>query len=48
MPTVKSKDGTAIAYDKQGYGPALILVDGALGSGPRPPGRSWRSCWRAT
>ncbi len=32
MPTVKSKDGTAIAYDKQGSGPALILVGGALGT----------------
>jgi pimeloyl-ACP methyl ester carboxylesterase len=32
MPAVKSKDGTAIAYEKQGTGPALIIVDGALGS----------------
>ena len=32
MPTVKSKDGTTIAYDRQGSGPALILIDGALGS----------------
>ena len=32
MPAVRSKDGTAIAYDKQGYGPALILVGGALGT----------------
>jgi pimeloyl-ACP methyl ester carboxylesterase len=32
MPTVKSKDGTTIAYDRLGSGPALILVDGALGS----------------
>lgn len=30
MSTVRSKDGTAIAYDKVGSGPALILVDGAL------------------
>ena len=30
MPTVQSKDGTAIAYDRTGSGPALILVDGAL------------------
>jgi pimeloyl-ACP methyl ester carboxylesterase len=28
--TVNSNDGTKIAYDKQGEGPALILVDGAL------------------
>jgi pimeloyl-ACP methyl ester carboxylesterase len=32
MPAVRSKDGTAIAYDKQGSGPALILVGGALGT----------------
>ena len=30
MPTVTSADGTAIAYDKHGTGPALIIVDGAL------------------
>lgn len=30
MPTVTSKDHTTIAYTKQGSGPALILVDGAL------------------
>ena len=28
--TTTSRDGTTIAYDKQGEGPALILVDGAL------------------
>lgn len=31
MPNVTSKDGTTIAYDKKGQGPAVILVDGALG-----------------
>src|SRR5437868_7048508 len=39
MPTVTSKDGTAIAYSVQGSGPALVLVDGALCSrnfGPMP------------
>jgi pimeloyl-ACP methyl ester carboxylesterase len=39
MPTVTSKDGTTIAYDRIGSGPALILVDGALCSrsfGPMP------------
>ncbi len=39
MNTVTSKDGTKIAYDKKGQGPALILVDGALcyrGFGPMP------------
>jgi pimeloyl-ACP methyl ester carboxylesterase len=39
MDTVRSKDGTAIAFDKQGEGPHLILVDGAMGtrsSGSKP------------
>ncbi len=31
MSTVISKDGTRIAYDKRGNGPAVILVDGAMG-----------------
>jgi pimeloyl-ACP methyl ester carboxylesterase len=30
MFTVISRDGTEIAYDKMGRGPAVILVDGAL------------------
>ncbi len=30
MSKVNSKDGTQIAYEKNGQGPALILVDGAL------------------
>ena len=30
MKTVTSKDGTTIAYDESGKGPAVILVDGAL------------------
>jgi pimeloyl-ACP methyl ester carboxylesterase len=30
MPTTMSKDGTTIAYNRAGNGPALILVDGAL------------------
>lgn len=30
MKTVTSKDGTAIAFDQWGSGPAIILVDGAL------------------
>src|ERR1700730_14600519 len=29
--TVSSADGTAIAFERVGDGPALILVDGALG-----------------
>jgi len=39
MTTVTSKDGTKIAYTKQGSGPAVILVDGAFGHrafGPMP------------
>src|SRR5690348_8599709 len=39
METVTSKDGTKIAYERSGSGPALILVDGALCSrefGPSP------------
>lgn len=31
MSTVQSKDGTRIAYERSGQGPAVILVDGALG-----------------
>lgn len=30
MDSVSSRDGTSIAYDMAGAGPALILVDGAL------------------
>ena len=30
MPTVFSKDSTAIAYEKSGKGPNLIIVNGAL------------------
>lgn len=39
MNTVTSKDGTTIAFDEQGDGPALILVDGAMttrSSGAKP------------
>ena len=39
MDTVRSKDGTVIAFDRSGEGPPLILVDGALCSralGPMP------------
>ena len=37
MPTTRSADGTLIAFEKQGQGPPLLLVDGALchrGFGP--------------
>lgn len=40
MNKVESADGTEIAYDRAGTGPALILVDGALcrrAFGPMPP-----------
>jgi pimeloyl-ACP methyl ester carboxylesterase len=30
MSTVRSKDGTTIAFDRKGSGPPVILVDGAL------------------
>ena len=39
MNHVRSTDGTTIAYERSGHGPALILVDGALCSrafGPSP------------
>ena len=39
MRQVRSNDGTTIAYEQSGHGPALILVDGALCSrafGPSP------------
>ena len=39
MKKVTSKDGTAIAYDQRGTGPAVILVDGAMcyrSFGPMP------------
>lgn len=38
MKTVTSKDGTTIAYDQSGTGPALILVGGALAVGSQPGG----------
>ncbi|MGY4856446.1 alpha/beta fold hydrolase [Cryobacterium sp. AP23] len=40
MPTVTSRDGTTIAFDSLGTGPALILVDGATcyrDAGPMRP-----------
>jgi pimeloyl-ACP methyl ester carboxylesterase len=39
MPFVTSKDGTKIAYETRGKGPALLLIDGAMCSrqmGPMP------------
>jgi pimeloyl-ACP methyl ester carboxylesterase len=40
MPVVTSADGTAIAYERTGSGPALVLVDGAMchrAAGPMRP-----------
>lgn len=40
MPVVTSADGTVIAYERTGSGPALILVDGAMcyrAAGPMRP-----------
>ena len=40
MPTVVSADGTTIAYERTGSGPALVLVDGAMchrAGGPMRP-----------
>src|SRR5579884_2936722 len=31
MPTVTSKDGTTIAYEQSGAGPAVIVIGGVLG-----------------
>jgi hypothetical protein len=33
MATVRSKDGTTIAYERSGDGPAIVLIDGAAGVG---------------
>ena len=40
MPTITSVDGTRIAYDRTGDGPAVVLVDGAMcyrNAGPMRP-----------
>lgn len=40
MPTATSADGTLIAYERSGSGPALVLVDGAMcyrAAGPMRP-----------
>jgi pimeloyl-ACP methyl ester carboxylesterase len=39
MPSVTSADGTVVAYDRNGHGPSLVLVDGAFchrALGPAP------------
>jgi pimeloyl-ACP methyl ester carboxylesterase len=40
MHTARSKDGTTIAFEKIGQGPALIMVDGALCTRAMGPGHS--------
>ena len=40
MYTLRSPDGTSIAFDKTGQGPPLIMVDGALCSRAMGPSRS--------
>jgi pimeloyl-ACP methyl ester carboxylesterase len=40
MPTITSEDGTPIAYERGGSGPALVLIDGAMchrAAGPMRP-----------
>ena len=39
MDRVTSKDGTSIAYEHDGRGPAVILVGGAIDDGPPPAAR---------
>ena len=38
MNTVTSKDGTKIAFDKTGSGPAVIIVNGAMQYRAMDPG----------
>jgi pimeloyl-ACP methyl ester carboxylesterase len=40
MNTLRSQDGTTIAFDRTGHGSPLIMVDGALCSRAMGPGRS--------
>ena len=48
MKTVSSTDGTRIAYDEMGRGPALILVDGALNSYSSGSHAGLATSWRPT
>jgi hypothetical protein len=43
---VTSRDGTRIAYDRQGGGPALILVGGSLDDGAAAVARVHRAAHR--
>ena len=43
MERVCSKDGTTIAFDRLGYGPAVIVVGGeVMGDSSRGGTLSWR------
>jgi hypothetical protein len=42
MHTVTSGDGTKIAFERSGAGPAVVLVDGAMRSRPTAPNRAAR------
>jgi hypothetical protein len=43
LRSVRSEDGTAIAFERAGNGPPVILVGGALSSGFVTSRRSWSS-----
>lgn len=48
VKTVLSKDGTAIAFQRIGHGPSVILVDGALchrGMAPCARAGIWLNSW---
>lgn len=46
MNRVISKDGTTLAYDRLGSGPALILVSGAFGVRRHPTTAQLAGCCR--
>jgi hypothetical protein len=49
METVTSRNGTTIALDRSGEGPAVILVGGAFQHRAFDPGvRSWPRSWPST
>ena len=48
MSTLASADGTTIAYEIDGTGPAVILVDGALCSRDAGPMRAVAAALRDT
>lgn len=44
MVTITSRDGTRIAYDQTGSGPALIIVYGAMNTERVAAGAGWPAC----